>query len=162
MVHLYLDRLLRQPAYAGTLYYNRRTELPRRHTSPSSLPGPPPCTSERPQDEWIGVAVPPIVDLGTWERSRPCTSATARFSPRHVGAERYLAPLLGALRECGQARSVSRKDEPRTAPDAITAATALLAYAPEGEKLRCSQPSARADELDELVWAEVVRHLRTT
>jgi hypothetical protein len=27
------------------------------------------------------------------------------------------------------------------------------------EKLRCSQPSARADELDELVWNEVVRHL---
>jgi hypothetical protein len=27
------------------------------------------------------------------------------------------------------------------------------------EKLRCSQPSARADELDELVWNEVTRHL---
>ena len=27
------------------------------------------------------------------------------------------------------------------------------------DKLRCSQPSARADELDELVWNEVVRHL---
>ena len=28
------------------------------------------------------------------------------------------------------------------------------------ERLRCSQPSARANELDELVWAEVVKHLR--
>jgi hypothetical protein len=28
------------------------------------------------------------------------------------------------------------------------------------EKLRCSQPSARADELDELVWEEVLRHLQ--
>ncbi len=37
---------------------------------------------------------------------------------------------------------------------------AVLPMHLRAEKLRCSQPAARADELDDLVWAEVVRHLR--
>ncbi len=76
-----LDRLLRQPAYAGTLYYNRRTELPASARVPRHSPGHRALRSERPREEWIGVTVPAIVDLDTWTRSQALHQHNAQFSP---------------------------------------------------------------------------------
>jgi site-specific DNA recombinase len=154
-----LDRLLRQPAYSGTLYYNRRTELPPSARVRRHAPGHRAIRSERPREDWIGVAVPPIVDLDTWARSQALHQRNARFSPRHVGAGCYLLRYLVRCGECGQARAAAGRVKPN-GPQRYYRCDHVLPMHLRAEKLRCSQPSARADELDELVWAEVVRHLR--
>ena len=153
-----IDALLRQEAYAGTLYYNRRitrADAPRlpRHSAEHQ-----PLTQTRPREEWIGIAVPPLVDLGTWSRSQAQHSRNARFSPRHVGSGRYLLRHLVHCDECGQIRQAHRRAKENGEYRYYRCTTALPMHL-RTEKLRCSQPSARADELDELVWNEVVRHL---
>jgi site-specific DNA recombinase len=153
-----IDALLRQEAYAGTLYYNRRitrADAPRlpRHSAEHE-----PLTQTRPREEWIGIAVPPLVDLGTWSRSQAQHSRNARFSPRHAGPGRYLLRHLVVCGECGQVRQAHRRDKPNGEYRYYRCTTALPMHL-RAQKLRCSQPSARADELDELVWNEVTRHL---
>ncbi len=153
-----VDALLRQEAYAGTLYYNRRitrADAPRlpRHSAEHE-----PLTQTRPREEWISIAVPPLVDLATWSRSQAQHSRNARFSPRHAGPGRYLLRYLVHCDECGQVRQAHRRDKPNGEYRYYRCTTALPMRL-RAEKLRCSQPSARADELDELVWNEVTRHL---
>ena len=154
-----LDRMLRQPAYAGTLYYNRRSELPPSERLPRHSQGHRPTRSTRPQQEWVGVAVPPIVDLATWTRSQARHQRNAQFSPRHVGTECYLLRYLVRCGECGQARTSVGRMKP-SGPQRYYRCDHMLPMRLRSEESRCSQPSARADELDQLVWAEVVRHLR--
>jgi site-specific DNA recombinase len=154
-----LDRMLRQPAYAGTLYYNRRAALPPSARVPRHSQGHRPICSDRPRSEWIGVAVPPIVELGTWTRSQALHRRNAQFSPRHVGTECYLLRYLVRCGECGQARAAAGRMKPN-GPQRYYRCDHVLPMHLRAENLRCSQPSARADELDQLVWAEVVRHMR--
>ena len=153
-----VDALLRQEAYAGTFYYNRRitradAPQPPRHSAEHE-----PLTQTRPREEWIGIAVPPLVDLGTWSRSQAQHSRNARFSPRHAGPGRYLLRYLVHCDECGQVRQAHRRAKPNGEYRYYRCTTALPMRL-RAEKLRCSQPSARADELDELVWNEVTSHL---
>lgn len=117
-----------------------------------------PLTQTRPREEWIGIAVPPLVDLATWSRSQAQHSRNARFSPRHAGPGRYLLRYLVHCDECGQVRQAHRRTKPNGEYRYYRCTTALPMRL-RAEKLRCSQPSARADDLDELVWNEVTRHL---
>ena len=110
------------------------------------------------REEWIGIAVPPLVDLDTCPCSQAQHSRNARFSPRHVGPERYLLRHLVHCDECGQVRQAHRRAKENGEYRYDRCTTALPMHL-RAEKLRCSQPSARADELDELGWNEVVRHL---
>jgi site-specific DNA recombinase len=154
-----LDRLLRQEAYAGTLYYNRRVELPPAARVPRGSQGHRPIRHDRPQEEWVGVAVPAIVDVDTWTRSQALHERNARFSPRHVGTDCYLLRCLVRCGECGQARASAGRTR-RSSVNRYYRCNSLLPMHLREDRLRCSQPSARADELDQVVWAEVVRHLR--
>jgi site-specific DNA recombinase len=153
-----LDRLLRQEAYIGMLYYNRRAELPPSARVPRHAQGHRPWRYDRPREDWIGVAVPPIVDLDTWTRSQALHGRNSKFSPRHVGTDCYLLRYLVRCGECGQARASAGRTKPN-GPNRYYRCDSILPMHLRAQKLRCSQPSARADELDELVWAEVVRHL---
>ena len=154
-----LDRMLRQHAYMGTFFYNRHSFLPPEAQLPKHSPGYRPAIQTRPTSEWIGVAVPPIVDSDTWTRSQALHQVNARFSPRHVGAERYLLRYLVRCGECGQARAAATKDHHDGRVDRYYACRHPLPLHLRPERLRCTQPASRADELDRLVWSEVVRHL---
>ena len=76
-----LDRILRQEAYVGTLYYNRRTELPSSAHIPRGSQGHGPCAITGPTksgSEW------PCRPSSTWAHGRgprPCTSATLGSVP---------------------------------------------------------------------------------
>ncbi len=155
-----LERLLRNPAYAGTLYYNRTTKTPDAARGPRHAPGHQPAVQLRPRDEWIGVSVPAIVDDDTWARSQARHVENSRFSARHVDPDRYLLRYLVRCGECGRARSAtSKKTGPVYTPYYCCSGVALPMHLRE-QRLRCTQPSARADELDQLIWDEVARHLQ--
>ena len=79
-----INRLLADPLYAGCFYFNRRDSRTRK---------------ERPQPEWIAVAVPAIIDAGTFERAakRRASCSPKAVPPRVVSSP---APLVGLLK-CG-------------------------------------------------------------
>jgi len=150
--------MLRQRAYAGTLYYNRRII----HTEATRLPhyaaDHRPVRETRPEEDWIAVSVPAIVDLETWTRSQAQHSRNRAFSARNVTSDRYLLRYLVRCGECGQSRQAHQRKKGETLYCSYRCTTALPMHL-RADHLRCSQPAARADELDELVWGEVLRHL---
>ena len=154
-----LERLLRNTVYIGTLYYNRRVILPEAARVPRHTPGHQTIAQLRPREEWIGVAVPPVIDDATWARSQARHVPNARFSPRHVTPERYLLRYLVRCGECGRARQASARKTGRVYTGYYCCPQGLPMRLRE-QRLRCTQPSARSDELDQLVWAEVTRHLQ--
>jgi hypothetical protein len=154
-----VGRMLRSEVYAGSLYYNRSSLLgPEARLSPHS-PGYRPTIQIRPREEWIEISVPAIVDLDTWARSQARHEAQSKFSPRHVGAERYLLRYLVHCGECGRARnSVARRRSDGDEHRYYCCHSVYPKHLREAAEA-CAQPSSHADHLDQAVWDEVVRHL---
>ncbi len=76
--------LLRRTTYSGVHYYNQMDSRTRK---------------QRPQDEWIAIDVPPILDDGVFERAQRMLSAHA---PRVVPPRSVRSPtLLAGLAKCG-------------------------------------------------------------
>lgn len=155
-----ISHILRQPAYAGTFYYNRHSYMSREAQASKQTPGHRPLVQCRPQSEWIGVAVPAIVDPEIWTRSQALHEVNARFSPRHVGAQRYLLRYLVRCGECGQARAAMATGNRKNGVHHYYACRHPLPMHLRPEHKRCRQPASRVDELDQAVWDEVVRHLQ--
>ncbi len=103
-----VDALLRQEAYAGTLYYNRRITRADGPRLPRYSAEHQPLTQSRPREEWIGIAVPTLVNLDTWSRSQAQHSRNARFSPRRVESTR------------SSSANTTRQSMPRTTRSAIS------------------------------------------
>jgi len=92
-----LGRLLRQPAYTGTAYYNRRQAdysgvgQPRRQGRGILRF---PRYALRPATEWIAVSVPPLVDEATWQAAQERLAMNARFAQRNSRRTYLLRGLL--------------------------------------------------------------------
>jgi len=92
-----IGRLLRQPAYKGSAYYNR-------HQSDPSAIGLPrrsgrgqlnhPRYNERPADEWIHCPVPPIVEVALWAKVQDQLEMNTRFAQRNSHSSYLLRGLL--------------------------------------------------------------------
>src|SRR5216110_1950419 len=77
-----VDRILREEAYIGTYYYNRKQCVPidgvygkKRQRFK--------CTM-RPKEEWIPISVPPIIDLATFHAAAGRARENEAFSPRNL------------------------------------------------------------------------------
>ena len=92
-----LGRMLRQAAYKGTAYYNRRQSdtsgIGQRRRQgrgvlrfPRYLP--------RPAEEWIEISVPAIVDEKTWQAAQKRLAMNAQFSRRNSRRTYLLRGLL--------------------------------------------------------------------
>jgi site-specific DNA recombinase len=92
-----VGRLLRQPAYKGTAYYNRHQAdyrdigRPRRQGQgrlrfPRYRP--------RPAEEWIAVQVPVLIDEPTWQAAQERLEMNARFAQRNARRTYLLRGLL--------------------------------------------------------------------
>ena len=156
-----VGRLLRNEAYIGTMYFNRHESLDgdaktagrRRRTKSRSR-----C---RPVAEWIPLSVPPILSEELFRRSQTLHVVNSRFSPRHLKSGHYLLRGLIRCRVCDLGTSCHRmrgRDGTFHHYYYCSGHDSLRARAAIG---RCPQRNLRADELDELVWAEVRRHLET-
>jgi site-specific DNA recombinase len=95
-----VGRLLRQPAYKGTAYYNR-------HQADYSDIGQPrhqghgrlhfPRYAARPAEEWIEMRVPPLVSEEMWQAAQEQLAMNARFAQRNS----HRPYLLRGLLVCG-------------------------------------------------------------
>jgi site-specific DNA recombinase len=144
-----LDRLLRNEAYIGTVYYNRyeRTEgaTRGRKTRPR----------ERPREDWIAIPVPAIIDRDTFERVNHITHDNRRLNPRGVTPDAY---LLRGLIQCGHCHvscnchSAYGRKGTRTRYYSCRNDDVLRA---RSEDRLCPERNIRADALDEYVFGQV-------
>ena len=92
--------MVRQELYCGTMYFNRREPVRPKQRREQTRTGTNPKTSRRlrPQEEWIPIPVPAIIDRATWEQAQNQLEANSTFSPRNNTRHTY---LLRGLVHCG-------------------------------------------------------------
>ena len=148
-----ITRLLRNEAYIGTVYYNRREHYDgngRRGARNRKT-----RSRERPREEWIPIPVPAIVDRDTFARVKQVSRDNTKWNPR--GAE-WGVWLLRGLIECGHCQLGCNCHRMRGRNGTwhryyyCRGHDPLRARAGMG---RCPERNIRADELDEYVFAQV-------
>jgi site-specific DNA recombinase len=91
--------ILKNPAYVGEAYGNCTHLVPaRKRKSPLTPVGSGVTCKRRPEEEWIPVSVPAIVDLEVFELVAEKLSRNQKYSPRNNKVHRY---LLRSLVGCG-------------------------------------------------------------
>jgi site-specific DNA recombinase len=143
--------ILRNPAYTGRALTNRTRVVPARRRKSALLPvGPGESHAPRPPEEHIAVAVPQIVAEEIFAQVQAKLDTNQQTAARNTRHE-Y---LLRALVSCGRCRlscTVRRTQAGyhyylcRGRTDALRAA--------QGQ--RCSARYTPAEQLDELVWADL-------
>jgi site-specific DNA recombinase len=150
--------MLRNPAYAGRAAFsktgssdrrpaiNRKARLQGRAVSRHH------AKFERPQDEWITIGVPAIIDEQTFEIAARRLADNRRFAARNT-KEPSLLMGLAACQSCGYAYY---RTSTRTAKRKIYYYRCLGSddYRYEGGRV-CDNKPVRADYLDEVVWSQV-------
>jgi len=154
-----VDRILREEAYIGTYYYNRKQCVPidgvygkKRQRFK--------CTM-RPKEEWIPISVPPIIDLATFHAAAGRARENEAFSPRNLQEGGYLLRQLVRCGRCGS--SCSALTSKQTYGGKVHAShyySCLRTTSGFLKQERCAQRRVRADVLDELVWEEVNSRLQ--
>jgi site-specific DNA recombinase len=149
-----ITRLLRNEAYIGTVYYNRREHFdgaePRRGARNRKT-----RSRERPREEWIPIPVPAIVDPDTFARVKQVSCDNSRWSPR--GAE-WGVWLLRGLIECGHCHLGCNCHRMRGRNGTWHRYYYCRGHDPLRTKAglgRCPERNIRADALDEYVFAQV-------
>ena len=151
--------MLRNPAYKGEACFGKTMTAPRqRITRPLRLRGgvgrPTTTGHERPGEDWITIAVPPIVSEETF------TLAQERLVANKVHARRRtIAPsVVQGLVSCGKCGYALYRTSSRSSMRKI-----YHYYRCGGSDARsnslCNNRPVRQDLLDEVVWREIVRLL---
>ena len=145
-----LDRLLRNEAYIGTVYYNRYERIE------GATRGRKTCPRERPREEWIAIPVPAIIDRDTFDRVSQITHENWRLSSRGAASDAW---LLRGLVQCGNchvscnsATGYTRKSGKVYRYYECRNHDLLRAGSPER---LCPERNIRANELDQYVFEQV-------
>ena len=99
------DRILRNPVYKGTFFYQRtESALPnKRLTTDPYKQSRKTGSKPRPQDDWIAIPVPAIVDEPTWNAVQEQLRQNSLHSPRNNKRHQYLLRGLIRCPRCGGA-----------------------------------------------------------
>jgi site-specific DNA recombinase len=151
--------MLRNPAYAGTAMFGKtqavqqpaglnRVARRQGRTTPS-----PSKTIDRPQDEWVSIAVPAIITADTFARAAQRLHDNKRFASRNSKTPSLLQGLA-ACSACGY--GYYRTHTTTTAGNKIYYYRCLGSddYRYEGGRVCGNQP-VRADYLDAVVWKHI-------
>jgi site-specific DNA recombinase len=153
--------MLRNPAYKGQACFGKTMIAPRqRITRPIRLRGgiaPRNSAShERPREDWIPIAVPPIVSEETFALAQERLEANKTHAPR-----RTITPsVVQGLVSCAKCGYALYRTSTRSSARAIHYYRCLGSDA--WRRLSgsvCNNRPVRQDLLDEVVWTEVVRLL---
>ena len=120
----------------------------------------------QPEETWIEVAVPPLVDEATWERAQQLKKERLAVSKRNTKVS-YLLQHLLRCSECGlRFRAKAKWGDSNRSNGKVyryEAAAPLRYYHCHGlsRRLCCRErPYIRAERLEDLVWSEVKRVLQ--
>lgn len=145
-----VGRLLRNQAYIGHVYYNRTETVPA--TGPGRRP-----TRQRPRtrDEWIPIAVPPIVPDDVFQAAQQVSRDNAQWSPRRAEPGQW---LLRGLVTCGTCNVGVNCHKMRGRNGTFHRYYYCRNHDPlraGGEHRRCPERNIRADALDAFVADQV-------
>ena len=150
-----IDRVLRNEAYVGTVYYNRHERIE------GATRGRKTRLRERPREEWIAIPVPAIIDRDTFDRVGQVSHENFKLSPRGAAAEAW---LLRGLIECGHCHVGCSCHNSYGRSGALT----RYYYCRNHDLLRagskdrlCPERNIRANELDHYVFEQVRQALLT-
>lgn len=145
-----IQRILDNPTYSGTIYlhrWNQEGQRKNRFLASEKRQK----TTQRPEDEWIGVKVPQLIDDNLWEAVQAIRAENRhRWSGIESSHNVYLASRLLRCGECGSAMvAVSTK---RTWGKQFY----YRCNGKYGErKLPCTMAHLRAPDLDDAIWQDV-------
>ena len=154
----YIHYVLANATYTGTWVYGKE-----RHISTEEGTK----VHEQPEDTWIEIPVPQIIDAETWERAQALKKQRSRRAKRNT----KVLYLLQHLLRCGQcghnfhAKTTWSTTNVRGGKKYRYALTTPRRYymcnGTHSLRLRCRErPSIRAERLEEPVWNEVKRVLQ--
>ena len=148
-----VTRILRHEAYRGTWWFGKVRHVATEHGMRRYA---------RPEDEWVGVPFPPLVDDETWQQAQEVKKRRLTRSGRNTKIF-YLLQHLVKCTECGMlmgCRSTLRQTTRRAGKtysyELDTPRRYYRCYGMERAGVRCRErPFIRAERLEELVWGEV-------
>jgi len=153
--------MLRNPAYKGVASFGKTQSASRqRITRPLRLRGGiasrDSASHERPQEEWIAVAVPPIIDESTFALAQERLQANKTKSPRRTVVPSVVQGLV-CCAHCGYAlyRTSTRSSARKIYYYRCLGSDAWRRL---GGPICHSRP-IRQDLLDEVVWTEILKLL---
>jgi site-specific DNA recombinase len=141
--------ILKNPAYVGNAY-GHCTYLASAKTrrSPLEPVGAGITNKRRPEEEWIPVSVPQIVDTETFEVVQEKLSHNRKFAVRNNKSHRYLLRMLVSCGACSQGSNA------RTTWDGRSYYICRGHHDIVAEQ-RCRARHIPAGQLDELVWQDL-------
>ena len=157
-----LSGMLRNPAYKGTAAFGKTrvsAMVPRlrAYRGRSLQPRRPYTTTQVPDEEWISIAVPPIVSAEVFVAVQEQLQENKRRARQRKRGARYLLQGLVTCARCGYAyygKAIStRAAKGRRRHYAYYRCIGTDAYRFGGERV-CANKQVRTDLLDEAVWGE--------
>jgi site-specific DNA recombinase len=144
--------ILRNPSYTGAAYSGRTQPAPARQRKSALKPvGPGQSIQPAPEEEWIVIAVPAIISQETFALAQHRLDQNKQMARRNNSTYTYLLRSLVSCAHC-QLACTGRSCRPGYAYYLCRGRTDALRLA-KGE--RCIARYAPAEQLDELVWADL-------
>jgi site-specific DNA recombinase len=141
--------ILKNPAYVGNAYGHCTHLVPAKsRRSPLEPVGAGLTSKRRPEEEWIPVSVPQIVDRETFDLVQEKLSHNRRFASRNNKSHRYLLRTLVSCGACGQGSNA------RTTWDGRSYYV-CRGHTEIVSEQRCRARHAPGSQLDELVWQDL-------
>ena len=152
-----VTRILRHETYRGTWWFGKVRHVATEHGTKRYA---------RPEDEWVEVPFPRIVDDKTWEQAQEAKKRRLTRSGRNTKIF-YLLQHLVRCAECGllmgcraNRRQSSRRNGKPLIYDLDTPHRYYCCYGMMTQGVRCRErPYIRAERLEALVWGEVKKVL---
>ncbi len=144
-----IGRLLRNEAYIGRAYFNRRESVAARQSKRGTR------QVERPREQWIAIPVPAIVSEELFEAAQRISRDHEKWSPRRAEAGQW---LLRGLIKCGHCHVTVSCHKMRGRQGTVHRYYYCANHDPlraKGEHRRCPERNIRADELDTFVFEQV-------
>lgn len=147
---LVVQRILANRTYTGTLYlhrYNMEGQRKNRFLPPERRAK----VTERPQEEWVEVQVPPLISPDLWDAVQLALGANrSRWSGVESTNRVYLASRLIRCSICGSAMTAVSTNRKKCRQ---------CYYRCNGRygerRLDCDMPHLRAEDVDNVIWQEV-------
>lgn len=144
-----INRLLRNEAYIGRVYYNRTEIVPDRRPGRRSRQVP------RPRADWIAIPCPALIAEDTFQIAATVSYDNAKWSPRRAEPGAW---LLRGLVKCGPCGVGTNCHKMRGRNGTWHRYYYCHNHDPVragGQDRRCPERNIRADALDEFVFAQV-------
>ncbi len=145
--------IFKNPAYVGNAYGHCTHLVPAKGRRSPLLPvGAGITTKRRPEEEWIPVSVPEIVERETFDLVQEKLSQNWKFASRNNKSHRYLLRAMVSCGTCGQGSNA------RTTRDGRSYYV-CRGHSEIVTEQRCRARHAPGARLDELVWEDLYKVL---